>query len=103
MNNIGIVVYTKNQESGELQATWCHSDYASGTGIAQGQPGDDYCGEYQVTYFDATGSEMAQLKLSIEKSAERYYVTWYKEGKASAQGIGILTDAGLSVGYKQLD
>ena len=103
MQNIGLVVYKKNPSSGELRATWCHSDYGDGTGIAKGPIGADYCGDYQITYFDESEHEVAKLGLEIRQNQNQYLVTWFRDDKASARGIGMLTDAGLAVGYKDID
>ena len=95
-------VYQKNAASGELKARWCHSDYGSGTGLATGPAGEDYCGDYQITYFDESDSQVAKLDLQIRHQSGHYRLTWLNHGKASAQGIGLLTDAGLAVGYKDI-
>ena len=102
MNNIGLVIYRKNIETGELTASWCHSDDGGGSGIATGPAGKDYCGDYRITYFDENATQVAKLDLQIRQQLGRYLVTWLRDGKASAQGIGLLTDAGLAVGYQDI-
>lgn len=102
MKDVGLVVYRKNPDTGDLIAKWCHSDSDSGTGLAKGAPGEDYCGDYQITYFDADRNEVARLELQIRRSLEQYLVTWLKDGKVRSQGIGMLTEVGLAVGYRDL-
>jgi len=102
MNNIGFVVYKKGNEPGMLMAQWEHSDYGKGTGIAKGSQSDGYEGEYTIQYFDNNGIIQAERDLIIKKEGDSYHLSWFKENKKTAEGIGKEISCCLCVGYHDI-
>ena len=102
MTNIGFVLYKRNDESGVMNAKWCHSDYGNGTGIATGGPTEGFEGHYQIRYFDDMGNVQADRELEIKKDGDYYKVSWLNNGKITAVGIGMENSEGLSVGYRDI-
>ena len=102
MTNIGCVFYKKTGQPGELTAKWCHSDDGQGTGIASGGPLEGFEGDYHIRYFDENENVQADRELRILKSAGIYKLTWFKDGKVTAEGVGMETSDGLSAGYRNL-
>ena len=103
MSSVGVVLYKKGYRPGSLTAEWCHSDYGSGTGIATGGPVNDFEGHYIIRYYDNSGNFQAERELNIQKSDNFYQVSWINNGVISGKGIGIETEDGLSVGYRDLN
>ena len=103
MKNIGIVLYEKTGNSGEMRAKWRHSDYGHGTGLATGGPGEGFAGHYRIRYFDDAGNVQAERDLEVEKNGDFYNVSWLHEGRVTAYGIGFETEEGLSVGYRDVE
>jgi hypothetical protein len=99
MKNIGFVAYEKGDEPGILTARWEHSDYGTGTGIAEGSPSEGFEGEYVIRYFDTLGALQAERNLSIEKRGESYRLSWFHDGRKTAEGIGRIISRSLCVGY----
>ncbi len=98
--NIGVVVYTKGESPGTLNAVWCHSDGVGGIGVATGGPAEGFAGEYIIKYFDGGGNFQAQRDLKIQKQGSQYTLAWIKDGKTTARGIGMETAEGLTAGYR---
>lgn len=100
MSNIGCVLYTKGDEPGSLNATWCHSEDGYGTGKAMGGPDDGYAGRYRILYFDQAGEQAADRELEIKKTSDTYELAWIKDGEIRARGYGMETAEGLIAGWR---
>ncbi len=103
MSGVGVVLYTKGEEPGSLNAKWCYSDYGCGTGIATGGPMEGFEGNYTIRYFDSSGNFQAERGLKIQKTGIFYQVTWMNKDEISGSGVGMETEEGLSVGYRDLN
>lgn len=103
--NLGCVVYKKSFDSGNLFANWCFSfddELLSGTGTATGQPGEDYVGEYVITYYDASGAQRGTYNLLIEKNDSFYELKWFQNKILKHQGVGMLQDNDLVASWKKV-
>ncbi|GAA0819477.1 hypothetical protein KO495_02945 [Colwellia sp. D2M02] len=99
MSNIGSVQYSKGNKVGELKAVWIHSDYGNGTGSATGSQSATFEGKYEIEYFDCNGLSLTVLNLEIIKNAQRYDLSWSKNGVVTSIGIGVVNSGVLSAGY----
>jgi len=99
LSNIGHVQYSKGDATGELKAIWVHDDYGKGTGLATGNEGYKFEGNYHIKYFDEDGILLAELDLEIINNGSSYNVTWSKHGIVTSLGIGMINSNILSVGY----
>ena len=99
MSNIGHVQYVKNGNSGELNATWVHSEYGHGKGLAIGKPSGKFDGKYAIKYFDENDILVAELDLVIINNGFNYDLTWSKDGVVTSVGIGMENSNVLSAGY----
>ncbi len=98
--NLGVVVYTRGENPGILNAVWCHSDGIGGTGVATGGPVNGFAGDYIIEYFDDQGNFQARRDLVIQKQGDRYTLAWIRDGETTARGIGMETAQGLTAGYR---
>jgi hypothetical protein len=101
--SIGCVIYTKNHTTGELTATWSFydgTDIMEGTGHANGKAGNDYPGEYKITYYDNNKSNIGEYKLIITKAKESYVLEWYQDENQKFTGIALLQNSKLMGGWK---
>jgi len=99
VSNIGHVQYFKGDKAGELKALWIHADYGAGTGLAIGGSTARFEGNYQIQYFDESGSLLIELDLEIISNGHRYDLTWSKDGIVTSIGIGLENSNTLSAGY----
>ncbi len=97
--NIGCVFYTKGDKPGTLIAKWSHSILGNGTGIAIGDPSDDFSGQYRIRYFDSNGVEIAIRELLIIRDNSHYVLTWICDGEVRGKGIGFEVSDGLAAGW----
>ena len=102
MRGIGFVSYAKGDQPGALVARWCHSVQGAGTGMATGQSGEGFAGDYRIRYFDASGALVAERELRIRDGKGVYELHWLKEGRVVAEGIGHLTGGLLTAGWHDL-
>ena len=102
MDNIGFVLYKKGIEPGTLNAKWNHSTLGSGRGIASGGSAEDFVGNYRIRYFNENGEVVADRDLEILKNGDNFSITWSKDNKVTAIGIGILVEDGLAAGWKNV-
>lgn len=79
--NVGLVLYTKSQTPGTLNASWIYSTQYRGPGIAIGGPAEGYSGTYHVRYFREDGSHPEEYELQIEKVGSIYHVDWWLDGR----------------------
>jgi len=56
-----------------------------------------------IRYFDNTGNFQAERELNIQKSGNFYQVSWINNGVISGKGVGMETEDGLSVGYRDFN
>ena len=101
--NIGFVLYTKSPAPGTLNARWMYADKYSGPGIATGGPKEGFVGRYHVRYFYDNGEFSDEYDLMIEKTGDRYNVSWLTDGKVSAIGVGMEVEGGLAVGWRRVN
>ena len=99
MHNIGLVIYKKDHENGNLNATWCHSNGQQGTGVATGGPLIGFEGVYDIQYFDSEGKLDAELRLQIVKQENLYFSKWINKGEVTSTGIGMEVDGTLAIGW----
>ncbi len=102
--NVGTVVYKKDFETGKMEASWnyaAENKVHSGTGKATGEPGDQYSGEYIITYYDSAGENPDTNKLIIKEEQNYYLLEWFKNGKLSASGVGMLEGNSLVAGWEK--
>jgi hypothetical protein len=100
--NVGLVLYTKSQTPGTLNASWIYSTQYRGPGIAIGGPAEGYSGDYQVRYFREDGSHPEEYELHIEKVGSIYQVDWILDGRRLITGVGMETAEGLAVGWRRV-
>jgi hypothetical protein len=101
--NVGVVLYTKGDVPGTLDAMWTYENAYSGPGIATGGPEDGFAGQYHVRYFLESGQFSDEYDLLIEKAGCFYNVSWITDGKVSAVGVGIEVENRLAVGWRRVD
>ncbi|MFW6255096.1 MAG: hypothetical protein ACOC41_09240 [Chitinivibrionales bacterium] len=102
--NIGCVVYTKDPQTGNLTADWHYApenNPVTGTGKAQGMPGEQYAGEYVITYYNAVGIEAGTFTLHIEEKQAGFSLIWYQDGKKKYTGCGMMHENVLIAGWKR--
>jgi len=102
MTNIGFVYYTKGDQTGSLDASWCHKKLGSGTGRATGGPQTGYAGEYVIDYFDSNGKFEVRMDLTIAENADVYDVTWKINGITACVGIGKQLANGIAIGWHEV-
>ena len=100
--NIGFVLYTKSYAPGTLNARWLYAKTYSGPGIATGGPKEGFAGHYHVRYFLDSGKFSDEYDLVIEKTGDRYDVSWITNGKVSAAGVGMEVEHGLAIGWRRI-
>ena len=100
--NIGFVLYTKGNTPGTLYARWNYANIWSGPGIATGGPKEGFAGHYHVRYFFENGDFSDEYDLLIEKTGNFYSVSWLRNEKVLAKGVGMETETGLSVGWRRV-
>lgn len=100
MFNIGVVVYTRGEAPGTLNAKWRHLINGSGTGISTGGPPEGFAGRYCTIHYDENGNEKFSFELLIEKSGDNYDLSWITNGKICGRGIGMKVSEGLAAGYR---
>ncbi len=103
MINIGFVLYTKGDETGTLNAKWCHSDSGNGTGKATGGPAEGFVGRYRMSYFDDKGNVDADCEIDIQKNGDYFELTWINNGEITGKGMGMEVAEGLAVGWRNID
>jgi hypothetical protein len=107
MTNVGVVVYTRSESNGTLDAKWSHSTNGSGTGrLTGGSPGE-FAGSYDAIYFDDHGKVKFSLDLNVQNKGDHYDLIWNMkgegEGETVAIGIGTVVNGNLVVGYSFVD
>ncbi len=105
MVNVGCVLYTRGDEPGTLEASWCHPYFGQGvlgSGTATGGPAEGYVGNYSIRYLDHKGGEVAVFDLEIEKEGDYYEISWIIDGEVLARGVGMETADGLAAGWREL-
>ncbi len=105
--NIGLVLYTKSDVNGTLNARWNYANAYFGPGVAIGGPtSDGFVGRYHVRYFLEDGQFSDEYDLQIERHApgDFYNVTWVANGMVSARGVGMEVAGGqsLAVGWRRV-
>jgi hypothetical protein len=103
MKDIGIVIYTKGNEPGTLDAKWFMSPEKGGTGRAIGGPTTGYVGKYKIKYYHEDGAFDAELDLIINKPGIAYEIFWEKDGVVRAKGTGMEVNGDLAVGWHSVN
>jgi hypothetical protein len=103
MTNVGVVVYTRGESNGSLDAKWSHSTNGSGTGRLTGGPSGEFAGSYQAIYFDDQGNEKFSLDLNVQNKGDHYELIWSMMGETVTIGIGTVVNDTLVVGYSFVD
>ncbi|MBN1501416.1 MAG: hypothetical protein JW982_14745 [Spirochaetes bacterium] len=101
--NIGCVVYEKYFNTGELTAEWTFDSgtgIVEGTGHATGKPGNNYDGDYKITYFDTNGNSAGEYDLNITIEKNSYILKWHQNGTMKFTGIALQVDSKLMGGWK---
>ena len=101
--DIGSVIYRQGIEPGTLEATWCHSIGGQGTGIATGGPATGFVGRYIIRYFNQDGQFDVEFILKIAKNGDLYDVSWFDGDKVIYQGLGMVVEGRLVVGWRGID
>jgi hypothetical protein len=104
MNNVGTIIYEKNFETGQINAVWSYfidGKVTSGTGIAHGGQGDQYIGNYIITYSTNGMPETSIFKVVISEKEDQIVLEWYDEEVLSYFGIGIIKDNILTGGWSK--
>jgi hypothetical protein len=102
--NIGCVVYKKDFESGTLIADWqfiINDQQVKGTGIATGNPGKNYEGDYTIVYYDSKGNQSKKYDLEIKNAEKFYTLTWYENKILKYVGAGMIYKDVLIAGWKR--
>ncbi len=100
---IGIVVYAIGTKPGTLTAEWAASDNQSGVickGEAIGGAGEGFVGRYVITYENESEKPCEPLDLTVSKVGEIYHLVWARDGKPNGQGVGMISDDKLVVGWQ---
>jgi hypothetical protein len=103
--NIGCVVYKKDFKTGSLSADWrlaINGRNVNGTGKATGEPGDNYSGEYVITYFNSENIDLGTYNLTISEHSNCFNLEWRQDDKLKCVGTGMLYDNCLIAGWKNL-
>ncbi len=103
MTNVGVVVYTRSESHGTLDAKWSHSTNGSGTGRLTGGPSTEFAGSYNAIYFDNHGKEKFSLDLDVQSEEDHYDLIWSMKGETVAIGNGTVVSGNLVVGYSFVD
>ncbi len=103
MTNVGVVVYTRGESNGTLDAKWSHSTNGSGTGRLTGGPSGEFAGSYRAIYFDDHGKEKFSLDLNVQNKGDHYDLIWSMMGETVSIGIGTVVSGTLVVGYSFVD
>jgi hypothetical protein len=103
-NNVGAVIYEKNFETGGLNAVWNYfidGQVVTGTGIAQGEAGNQMTGNYTITYYTNGTPETTSFELVISQKEDQILLEWYNKEVLSYFGIGIIKDNILTGGWSK--
>jgi hypothetical protein len=103
MTNVGVVVYTRGESNGTLDAKWSHSTNGSGTGRLTGGRSGEFAGSYRALYFDDHGKEKFSLDLNVQNKGDHYDLIWSLMGETVSIGIGTVVSGTLVVGYSFVD
>ena len=103
MTNVGVVVYTRHEANGTLDARWSHSTNGSGTGRLIGGPDTGFAGSYGAIYFDENGSVKFSLDLIVQDKGDHFDLIWSMTGETVAIGNGTVVNGNLVVGYSFVD
>ena len=103
--NIGCVVYKKDFKTGKLDANWhfaSNEKIATGTGKANGTPGNKYSGKYVITYYTLKGIDVGTYDLIINELNNCYRLQWFQDGVLKFTGIGMLSENSLIAGWMKV-
>jgi hypothetical protein len=103
--NMGCVIYEKDFQSGKMNANWRFSfanKFETGTGKAIGDPGENYSGEYAITYYNSHGIESGHYDLMITELKDCYRLEWYQGEILKCFGIGMRSANLLIAGWTKL-
>ncbi len=103
MTNVGVVVYTRGESNGTLDAKWSHSTNGSGTGRLAGGPSGEFAGSYEAIYFDDHGKVKFSLDLNVQNKGDHYDLVWSMKGETVCIGIGTVVSGTLVAGYSFVD
>jgi hypothetical protein len=99
---IGVVIYQLSKDGQFLTAKWYHTDVGSnlvGSGKAARISGDNFEGEFDISYSNADGTPAGQFRLRILKQKDVYSLSWSDGDVKHFDGIGIETAHGLVAGW----
>lgn len=103
MNDIGIVEYSKDMVKNCITADWSYikdNNKVSGTGIAIGELGEGFEGDYIVTYFNQKGIKSSSYNLKITKNQNHYELKWIDDGEVKFFGVGMEINNKLYAGWR---
>ncbi len=100
----GVCIYRKNDD-GSLDATW-HASELPRDVLSNGQAvrkdvdtGNEFSGNYVVTYRDPGGAVEGVRDLKIRQENEIYQLEWLLDGEIVCKGVGFENDEALVVSY----
>lgn len=104
--NIGCVIYKKDFLSGGLQADWrfaIKGRQVKGTGLAKGDSGNAFEGNYSIVYRDNDDNVSPEYNLTIDYSSDFYLLRWYLDGVLKYSGTGMVYQDVLIAGWKSCE
>lgn len=99
---IGVVIYQLSKDGQSLTAEWYHTDVGSnlvGSGKATRISGDNFEGEFDISYSNSDGTAAGRFRLRIVKQKDVYSLSWSNGDIKLFDGIGIETVHGLVAGW----
>jgi len=103
MNDIGVVKFVLDEERKSITSKWAYKineNTYTGTGVVEGEIKNDYCGKFNVTYFNDDGKITHEYGLEISQEQNHYNLEWVQKGKIVYIGIGMLIDKILYAGWR---
>ena len=103
MSDVGFVLFKRGDESGTLEATWCHSSQGYGIGKATCGPPAAFVGRYDMHYPNRSDSDDVHRELEIQREGLVYQLSWFHDGELRATGVGMEVADGLAAGWRGVD
>ncbi|MBT5274921.1 hypothetical protein HOL82_03215 [Candidatus Woesearchaeota archaeon] len=103
---IGVGTYTMGVQPGTIEAEWFYSEldeHKTLKGLARGGTPGIIEGDYEVAYFDSSGSVKAEFELEIIRNGKTFDLYWSKNGDIQLFGVGFEHGDGMVLSYRPLD
>lgn len=103
MNDIGVVKFTHDKKNNLISSVWAYKindNTYTGTGKVEGEINSDYCGKFNVTYFNDDGKVTHEYGLEISQEGNHYNLEWIQKEKIVYTGIGMLVNNILYAGWR---